>query len=126
MVAVAIGSVALVLLGIIDSFWLALVLISLWALSFSAAIPIRQAYMNGIIESDQRATVLSVDALMGSAGGVVAQPALGRAADVWSYSLSFGITGIITAIALPFYGLARRENAESDPMEQPQNETAVA
>ena len=52
---------------------------------FAIVGPLRQAYVNGVIPSDQRATVLSFDNLMGSAGGVVAQPALGRAADVFGY-----------------------------------------
>jgi len=32
--------------------------------------PVRQAFVNGLIPSEQRATVLSFDSLMGSAGGV--------------------------------------------------------
>jgi hypothetical protein len=76
----------------------------------------RQAYVNGLIPSEQRATVLSFDALMGSAGGVVAQPVLGRAADVWSYSASYVMSSAISALALPFFVLARRENASSDPI----------
>ncbi|MEV4707039.1 hypothetical protein [Actinoplanes sp. NPDC049316] len=42
----------------------------------AAAMPVRQAYLNGMIPSRQRATILSFDSLMSSAGGVVAQPAL--------------------------------------------------
>ena len=40
--------------------------------------PIRQAYLNDMIPSQQRATVLSFDSLMGSSGGVVIQPVLGQ------------------------------------------------
>jgi len=58
--------------------------------------------------------VLSFDALMGSDGGVVAQPALGRAADVYSFSVSYGFSAVIKAMALPFYALARREHVVSD------------
>jgi hypothetical protein len=39
---------------------------------------------------------------MGSAGGVVAQPALGRAADVYGYGASYVIAAAIQALALPF------------------------
>jgi len=81
---------------------------------FSAYRPIRQAYLNGEIPSEQRATVLSFDALMASAGGVVSQPALGRVADVWSYGTSYVVSGAVAVLALPFVFLARRENAESD------------
>ena len=114
--AVAVSGLALLGLGLTSSFWVALTLISIWALTFAASTPLRQAYINGVIPSEQRATVLSFDALMGSAGGVVAQPALGRAADVYSFSVSYGFSAVITAMALPFYALARREHAVSDPI----------
>jgi MFS family permease len=68
--------VLLLLIGWTNNFWVAIVAVVGWALIFSASGPLRQAYVNGCIPSDQRATVLSFDALMGSAGGVVAQPAL--------------------------------------------------
>ena len=60
---------------------------------FAAEMPIRQAYLNDMIPSKQRATVLSFDSLMGSSGGVVIQPALGKAADVWSYGTSLVVGG---------------------------------
>lgn len=74
------------------------------------------ACVNEPIPSDQRATVLSFDSLMGSAGGVVTQPALGRAADVWSYSTSYIIGAAVQAAAVPFFFASRAEGAESDPI----------
>ena len=65
--------------------------------------PIRQAYINGMIPSKQRATILSFDSLCASSGGVWAQPALGRAADVWGYAPTYLISAAISALALPFY-----------------------
>lgn len=109
-----ISSFALLIIGLSNTFWLAIALLVVWALMFSAMRPIRQAFINGCIPSKQRATVLSVDALMGSSGGVVTQPALGRAADVWSYGASYVITAAITALALPFFALARRERSPGD------------
>ena len=107
---------ALAVIGLTGNFWVAIASLILWAIGFSVSSPIRQAYVNGLIPSEQRATVLSFDSLMGSAGGVVIQPALGRSADVWSYSTSYLISAAIQAVALPFLGLARRENAASDPI----------
>ena len=78
--------------------------------------PFRQAFINGLIPSEQRATVLSFDSLMGSAGGVVAQPALGRTADLFGYPASYLVSGAIQALAIPFVFLARRERASSDPI----------
>jgi len=108
---------SLALIAWTSSFWVAISLLVVWAVAFSAATPMRQAYLNGLIPSEQRATVLSFDALMGSSGGVAAQPALGRVADVWSYSASYAVSAAISVAAIPFFVLARRERAESDPIE---------
>ncbi|NNC93077.1 MAG: MFS transporter [Acidimicrobiia bacterium] len=111
-----VGTLALLAIGLTSSFWIAIGLLVLWSLAFSVSMPMRQAYLNGLIESDQRATVLSFDALMASSGGVAAQPALGRVADVWSYSASYLVSSVISVVAVPFFVLARREQAPSDPI----------
>jgi MFS family permease len=103
-------------IGFVPSFWVVLVLLVLWGLMFAAIMPVRQAYLNGLVASEQRATVLSFDSLLGSSGGVVFQPILGRAADAWSYPVSYAGSAAIQALALPFLWLARRERAESDPI----------
>jgi MFS family permease len=116
----------IILLGIgwASEFWIALLLLSLWALTFAIAGPIRQAYLNGLIPSEQRATVLSFDSLMRSLGGIVAQPALGRVADISGYSASYLVAAGINVLAIPFVFLARRENASSDPIEDEPPATA--
>jgi MFS family permease len=111
------GTGTLALLGLTSSFWAAIVLLFVWGLTFSMTVPIRQAYLNGIIPSEQRATVLSFDNLMASAGGVVSQPALGRLADVRGYPAAYIATAFIQAVAVPFLLLARREDAPSDRTE---------
>ena len=112
-----IGSGCLALLGLTSSFPVAVGLLVVWGLTFSIGMPIRQAYINGIIPTQQRATVLSFDSLMSSAGGVVAQPALGRVADLFGYSRAYVVSGAIQLAALPFLALARREKAASDLIE---------
>jgi MFS family permease len=94
----------------------ALLLLGAWCMVFAIEAPLRQAFINGAIPSDQRATVLSFDALMGSAGGVVAQPALGRTADLYGYPASYVASAVVQALAVPFTVLARREKASSDPI----------
>jgi MFS family permease len=101
-------------LGLTNAFWLALALLTIWALVFAAEMPIRQAYLNDMIPSKQRATVLSFDSLMGSSGGVVIQPVLGRAADVYSYSTSFLFGSLFQLVAVPFLFGSRREGAAAD------------
>jgi MFS family permease len=110
----ALSVATMALIGILQSFWAVIVLIVVWGLLFAAAMPIRQTYLNGLIPSQQRATVLSFDSLMASSGGVWAQPALGRAADVWGYAPSYLLGAGISALALPFLVLSRRQNAPAD------------
>jgi hypothetical protein len=74
---------------------------------FAAFRPVRQAYINDRIASDERATVLSFDSLMGSTGAVVIQPLLGKTADVWSYPVSYLFGSAIQALAIPFYWKSR-------------------
>jgi MFS family permease len=116
LIAGVVTVVLLVLIGLTGQFALVLALIVAWALIFAIEAPLRQAYLNGIIPTEQRATVLSFDNLMGSAGGVVIQPVLGRVADVIGYGASYVVAGAIQALALPFIFLARREKAASDPI----------
>jgi MFS family permease len=110
----SVSTVTLLLLGLTSFFWTALLLLVLWGLIFAADMPIRQAYLNDMIPSKQRATVLSFDSLMGSSGGVVVQPVLGRTADVYSYSTSLVVGGVIQLAAVPFLFLSRREQAPAD------------
>jgi MFS family permease len=128
--AVLIGTlvnvVLLVLLGVTQSFVAALVLLAGWSFVYAVSSPLRQAFINGMIPSEQRATVLSFDSLMGSTGGVVAQPALGRVADVGGYGPAYVVSAGISALALPFILLARREHADSDPIGPDEGETAAA
>lgn len=112
--ASVLGTGSLALLGLTSSFWSAIVLLFVWGLTFSMTVPIRQAYLNGIIPSQQRATVLSFDNLMASAGGVVAQPGLGRLADVRGYPEAYVASAVIQMAAVPFLLLARREDAPPD------------
>ena len=107
-------AVVLVLIGLASTFWMALVLLAAWAVLFSATAPVRQALLNTLIPSAQRATVLSSDSLLGSAGGAVIQPTLGKAADAWSYGPSYLVSACIQLLAIPFLLLARGVTERDD------------
>lgn len=113
----AVGIVTLLLIGLIESFWAVVALVAIWGLVFAATMPVRQTYLNGLIPSRQRATIISFDALMASSGGVWAQPALGRAADVWGYAPTYLVSAGIEALALPCLALSRRQNEPADTVE---------
>jgi MFS family permease len=112
--ATFVSTVTLALIGAFENFWVVIGLIVIWGLLFAASEPIRQAYLNGLIPSQQRATILSFDSLMSSGGGVVAQPVLGRSADVWGYAGSYALSAGISALALPFILFSRRQRAAAD------------
>jgi MFS family permease len=116
--------ILLALIGLISNFWVVVVLIMLWGLVGSAAIPIRQTYLNGMIPSQQRATILSFDSLINSAGGIVAQPALGKSADVWGYQVSYLLSAAGSALALPFIARARQLNTPADLAAEPKASSA--
>jgi MFS family permease len=112
--AEVLSAVSLVLVGLSNSFWVVIGLVVVWGLLFAATMPIRQAYINDQIPSEQRATILSFDSLMASSGGVAAQPVLGRVADVWGYPASYVVSGGLTALAVPFLYRSRRQNVRAD------------
>jgi MFS family permease len=115
----SISAVLLLVLGFTRALWPALVLLTLWAVVDSAAMPVRQAYVNDMIPSKQRATVLSFASLMGSSGGVVVQPLLGRSADLYGYPASLALAGIFQSLAGPFLVASRRQGAPADRANAP-------
>ena len=114
LLSAAAGVLLLLSLGLTTNFWVALALLTAWGVASAIGEPVGQAYINDLIPSKQRATVLSFDSLMGNVGGVAIQPALGRTADLSGYSFSLVLSGAITAVALPFLFLSRRQNAAAD------------
>ncbi len=114
LVTLGISVLAVLLIALIPNFWVVLALVVVSGLVAAAGQPVRQAYLNGMIPSQQRATILSFDSLMSSAGGVVAQPALGRAADIWGYPVSYLISAGVSALALPFVWLSRQDRDPAD------------
>jgi MFS family permease len=116
----------LAVIGSIGNFWVVVAAMTLSSLAASASQPIRQAYLNGMIPSQQRATILSFDSLITSAGGIVAQPLLGKSADVWGYQASYLLSAAGTAIALPFIATARKLKAPADRETAPPPATSTS
>lgn len=114
LIGTGISAVTLIVMGFVPNFTAAVFLIVLWGLIGAAVMPVRQAYLNDLIPSKQRATVLSFDSLLGSSGGVVSQPLLGKAADVYGYGPSYVIAGMVQVVAVPFLFLANRRKERVD------------
>ena len=58
-----------------------------------------------------------------STGGVWAQPALGRAADVWGYAPSYVVGAGISILAVPPLLLSRRQNMQADWVSAPNGDS---
>ena len=113
----AVSTVALLLISVAGNFWLVLALLAAWAIVFAAIGPVRQSYVNGIIPSEQRATGLSTDNLLNSAGGMVSQPALGKIAEIWGYPASYLGSAIFQGdrTSVPTPGPTRERRIRPDP-----------
>lgn len=114
LLAAASSALALVVLAVTANFWAAVLLIAVWGVASSIDDPVHRAYLNDMIPSRQRATVLSFDSLLGSAGGAAIQPVLGRTADLGGYGFSLLWSGVIQALAIPFVLLSRAEHDPAD------------
>jgi len=108
------SALVLIALAFTTNFWIAVVLLAVWGVASSIDDPVHRAYLNDMIPSKQRATVLSFDSLLGSAGGVVFQPILGRSADIGGYGASLLWSGVIAAFATPFVLLSRAQRSPAD------------
>ncbi|SDH95508.1 Predicted arabinose efflux permease, MFS family [Agrococcus jejuensis] len=111
--SLVVSTAALVVAGLTSSFWVAVAALAVWGLALSTLMPVRRAYLNACIPSQQRATVLSFDSLLGSVGGFV-QPAFGRAADLQGYGVTIVASSVLQAMALPFVVATRRRR---DPVD---------
>jgi MFS family permease len=94
--------------GLVDSFWLAVPLFLLGTLSFGIILPVKQSYLHQVIPSAQRATVISFDSMLDSAGGVIGQTGLGYLARQQGIAAGFVVGGAATVLAIPFLLILRR------------------
>jgi MFS family permease len=107
--AMAAGSAAI---GAAASFTVAVALFFMMFAS-GAVSPVKQAFLHSKTPSQQRATVISFDSLVGSIGGVLGQTALGWIGRRFSLSLGYLIGGGILFLAAPVQRvLAARKEPE--------------
>jgi len=112
--AAGIQTVAAIAVGFASSFWLAVALFLIVALTLGVSGPVKQAYLHQMIPAQQRASVVSFDSMMGNAGGVCGQSALGYLSRAASISDAFVAGGIATLAALPILTLLRHRSDSAD------------
>lgn len=75
--------------------------------------PVRQAYTNALIPSSSRASVISFDSMIGNAGGVGGQVALGRVSQSVSIGAGYVYGGFGLMLAVPLlWAIRRLDDAE--------------
>jgi len=99
--AAVIQTLAVIGVGLTGSFWLAVTLFLVAMGTVGVMGPVKQAYLNQMIPSQQRATVISFDSLVGSVGGVLGQGGLGYLAQVRSIASGYLVGGAMTTLMWP-------------------------
>ena len=100
--------------GLAESFSLAVALFLVVTATMGVIGPVKQAYLHQLIPSQQRASVISVDSMIGNAGGVVGQGGLGYLSRERSIADGYVAGGLATLFALPVLFMLRRLGDPAD------------
>ena len=103
--------------GAIRSFWITVPIFLVGAVAFGVIEPVRQTYLHRSIPSSERATLVSMDELMGNLGSVGGQAGLGYLSQVRSVPVAFLFGGLATLLALPILGRLRALRSDADEIE---------
>jgi MFS family permease len=95
-------TISTIAVGLAGSFWLAVPLFLVGTLASGIMAPVKQGYLHQVIPSEQRATVISFNSMMDSAGGVIGQTGLGYIAERQGIAAGFVVGGVATVFAIPF------------------------
>lgn len=114
LLGLSLQSVCALILGISSNFWVAAfaLIVMMAATGFMA--PMRQAYLNQLIPSDKRATVLSFDSLVSNAGATVGGPALGYVDKTMGTAHGYLIGSILLVLGIPMVFRLRSFNDPED------------
>jgi hypothetical protein len=125
--AAATLTTTMVLVGAVRLFWVAVPVFLLGAVVMGLAAPVKQTYLHEVIPTEQRATLVSFDSLVGNLGSVAGQTGLGYLSEQRSVGDAFVLGGLLTALAIPAYARLRslREPADRVGQRPPEHE-AVA
>ncbi len=107
-------TLAAVGVGLAGSFWLAVASFIVVTFAMGVTGPTKQAYLHEVIPSDQRASVLSFDSLIGNGGAALSQGGLGYLSRVRSVGDGYVLGGVATIFVLPLLGLLRRLGEPAD------------
>jgi MFS family permease len=107
-------TVAAIGVGLADSFGLAVAFLLITTGAMGVTGPVKQAYLHQVIPSGQRASVISLVSLLGSAGGVLGQSTLGYLSRVRSIADGYVVGGLATVVVVPLLLLLRGRGERAD------------
>jgi len=107
-------AVAAVGVGVVGTFWAAVGLLAVAVGALGVWMPVKQAYLHEVIPSEERATVVSFDSLVGSAGGMGGQLGLGYLSRLQSVAAGYLVGGAVLVAAIPVTMLLRRMREPAD------------
>jgi MFS family permease len=108
MVCAGVTTVTVIGAALIQQFWVAVPLYLVSCVAFGISIPVKQGWLNARIPSQQRATIISLDALFGDGGSTVGQVGLGWLSQSVSIPFAWLIGGLVQGASVPLLGVARR------------------
>jgi hypothetical protein len=112
MVCTGVTTVTVIGAALIQNFWVAVPLYLVSTVAFGISLPVKQGWLNARIPSQQRATIISLDALFGDGGSTVGQVGLGWLSQTFSIPFAWLVGGLVQGIGVPLLGVARK--AEKD------------
>lgn len=107
-------AIAMIGVGLAQTFPLAVGLFLVANVALGVVSPVKQAYLHQMIPSNQRATVISFDSLVGSGGGVIGQTGLGYISRNFSISNGYILGGLTTILIVPWMLKLRQRGDETD------------
>ncbi|MFC1663473.1 MFS transporter [Patescibacteria group bacterium] len=107
-------TVTMILTGVFNSFWIVVPIFLLGTTTMGVLGPIKQGYLHKIIPSEQRASVISFDSMIGSGGSVLGQSGLGYISRVQSIPAGFVVGGAATVLVIPLVYAVRRMGGPAD------------
>jgi MFS family permease len=110
----AASTTAMVLTGVVRSFWITVPIFLLGAVAGGVLQPVRQTYLHKSIPTSERATLVSFDSLVGSVGSVGGQTGLGYLSQERSVPVAFVVGALFTILELPLFARLRGLNEPAD------------
>jgi MFS family permease len=116
MVCSGVTTVAVIGAALVQQFWVAVPLYLVSTIAFGISMPVKQGWLNSRIPSEQRAPIISLDALFGDGGSTVGQVGLGWLSQTVSIPFAWLIGGLVQGASVPLLGVARRAD-RAEPVE---------